>query len=166
MAGPASAGCVALPDQLVHDHVATARRTAGREEVAQRALEAAVATGRRRDHLEGGVEVADVRRPQNHFCQEAREGRGLEAAGAPLAVQRCPGDPAAAPEQVDDDVAGGRQGLDSRTDELRRRGRRQPIERRQRKSWSASEEQIGARHQTGHSARGAAASNPMNARIV
>ena len=62
--------------------------------------------GEARHRLERRIEVAEVRRPEDELGEEAGQRRRLEADGAALAVDRGPGDPAAATVEVEDDVAG------------------------------------------------------------
>ena len=55
--------------------------------------------------LEGGVEVADVRRTEDDLGEHPRQRARLERDRPALAVDRGARDPAAATEQVDDDIA-------------------------------------------------------------
>ena len=95
-----------LPHDLVGDERPAARRAAGREHVAERHLEARFATRGRGDALERRVEMADVGRSQDDLGEHPRERARFEGHDPPLTVEPRPGDPAAAPERVGDDVAG------------------------------------------------------------
>ena len=109
------------PGDLVEDDRALAGRAAARVAVGDRRLEARLAAGGRGERLDRGVEVAQVRRPEDDLGQEPVERRALEADPLALAVDRGARDPAAAPEQVEDDVARRGRGLDPGGDQ---RGRR------------------------------------------
>ena len=76
--------------------------------------------------------MAEVGRAQDELGEEAGQRRGFEADRAALAVDGCPGDPAAPAGEVEDDVARLGVRLDPGGDERRRRRRREPIEERQR----------------------------------
>ena len=126
---PAMPGLVVdRPDDLVDDERPAARRAAGREHVADRDLEARFAARRGGQALERGVEMADVGRPQDDLGEHPVERARLERDGAALAVDGGPGDPAAAAEQVGDDVAGPGVRVDPRGDDGRRRRRREAVE--------------------------------------
>ncbi len=58
------------PDELVGGEHPLARRATRREQLADRDLEAGLATRRGGHRLEGGVEVAEVRRPQDELREE------------------------------------------------------------------------------------------------
>ncbi len=116
------------PDDLVDDEGPAARRAAGREHVADRDLEAGFTPRRGGQALEGGVEVADVRRSQHDLGEHPSERARFERDRAPLAVDGGPGDPAATAEQVGHDVA--RPGVRDRSGRRPRgrRRRRQAVE--------------------------------------
>ena len=116
------------PDDLVDDERPAARRAARREQVADRHLEARLATRRRGQPLERGVEVTHVGRPQHDLGEHPGERARFERDRPALAVDGRPGDPAAAPEQVDDDVARPGVEVDPRVDDRRRRRGREAIE--------------------------------------
>ena len=101
------------PDDLVDDERPAAGRAARREQVADRDLEAGLAPRRGGHPLEGRVEMADVRRPQDDLGEHPGQRARFERDRPALAVDRGPGDPAAPPEQVGDDVARARCGARS-----------------------------------------------------
>ena len=136
----------ARPDELVRDEQSATRRAAGREQVADRVLQARLASGRGAHRLERRVEVAEVRRPQHELREESGQGARLDADRAPLAVDRGMGDPAAAPVQVQDDVTGPGVGLQARGNERRRWRRCQPIEEREGEAGLGSDEGRATRH--------------------
>ena len=94
-----------LPDDLLEGHRPAAGQAAAGVALAQPDLERGLLARRGGDRLEGGVEVADIGRPQDDLGQEAGQRARLEAGRPALAVDRRPGDPAAPAVQVDDDVA-------------------------------------------------------------
>ncbi len=121
--GPAVlVGGLGGPGQLVqHDRPVTGRAPA-RVPVADPLLEAGLATGRGGQRLDGGVEMPQVGRAEDDLGEEAVQRGRLEADGLALPVDGRAGHPSAAPERVEDDVAGCRAGVQARVDE-RRRGR-------------------------------------------
>ncbi len=124
-------GC-SRPDDLVERQRPAAGRAARRERLTDGDLQAGLAVRRRAHRLERGVEVAEVRRPQDELREEPGQGRRFEADRAALAVDRGAPDPAPSPGKVEDDVAGLGVGLDPGGDQPRRRRRGEAIEERQR----------------------------------
>ena len=143
---PRSASACTGPDELVGDEHPLARRAAGREQVADRVLQARLAAGRRAHRLERRVEVAEVRRAQDELGEEPGQRARLDADRAALAVDRGVGDPAAAAVQVEHDVARPRVRLEPRRDEARRRRRGEAIEEREREAGLGSNEGRATRH--------------------
>ena len=127
-------------DDLVDDERPAAGRAAGREQVAERDLEARLAARRRGHALERRVEVADVGRPQDDLGEHPGQRARLERDRPALAVDRGAGHPAAAAEQVGDDVAGARVELDPGGDQRGRRRRRRPLEGRKREARARASE--------------------------
>ena len=72
--------------------------------------------------------MAHVGRPQDDLGEHPRERARFERDRPALAIDGRPGDPAAAPEQVDDDVARPGVEVDPRVDDRRRRRGREAIE--------------------------------------
>ncbi len=120
-------GALGGPGHLVEDHRPVAGGAAAREAVRDPRLEAGLAAGGRGQRLDGGVEVAQVRRAEHDLGQQPVEGGRLEADRAPLPVDRGAGDPAAAAERVEHDVAGRRGGLEPGGDQRGRRRRGKPL---------------------------------------
>ena len=120
------------PGELVGDEHPPAGRAAGREQVADRHLEAGLPPGRRGHALERGVEVAHVRRTQHDLREHPGQRRRFDGDRAALTVERGASHPATPPGQVDDDVAGAGVRLDPGRQQRRRRGRREPLEGGQR----------------------------------
>ena len=148
-AGPAIAVLVLRvggPGDLVEDDRAIAGRAAAREAVGDRRLEAGLAARGRGEALDGGVEVAQVGRPEDDLGEQPVERRRLEADGLALGVDGGAGDPAAAAEQVEDDLARLRCGLEAGRDQRRGRRRREPLERGEAEPRFSSQEQRTTRH--------------------
>ena len=116
------------PDDVIDDEGPAAGRAAGREHVADRGLEARLAPWRRGKTLERGVEMAHVGRSQDDLGEHPVERARFERDGAALAVDRGPGDPAAATEQVGHDLARSGVGVDPRGEDARRWRRREALE--------------------------------------
>ena len=125
-------GALGGPHELVGDEHPSAGRTASREQVAHRHLEARLTAGRGRHALERGIEMAHVRWAEHDLREHPRQGARLDRDRTPLAVDRGAGDPAAAAGEIGDDVTRARVGIDARSEQGRRRGRRQALEDRQR----------------------------------
>ena len=135
-----------FPDDLLQgDRPAAGQATAGIA-LAEPDLEGRLLARRRRDRLEGGIEMTDVGRPEDDLGQQPGERARLEAGGPALAIDGGPGDPAAPAVEVDDDVARPAVGLDPGRDQLGRQGRRQPAEGRQRPARVAAQERIAGGH--------------------
>ena len=135
-----------FPDELVGDDRPAARWAVRREQVADEQLQARLAAWCGRDRLERGVEVADVRRPEDDLCHEPRQRARLERDGAALPVHGGTGDPAAAAVEVDDDVTGRRERLDVRSEELGGRGGSDPLDRREREAGFRAQKDVAAGH--------------------
>ena len=94
----------------------------------------------------GPKQMADVRRAQDDFGQQAGERACFEAGRPPLAVDRGAGNPAAPAVEIDDDVARPAVGLDPGGHQLGRQGRRQAAEGGQRPARIAAQEGVTAGH--------------------
>src|SRR5204862_4783306 len=105
---------VARPGELVGDDDPAAGGAARREELPDGQLEAGLAARRRRQCGERGVDVAEVRWPENDLREEPGQRARLEAEGPPLAIDRRARDPAAPAVEVGHDVAGRRVRLQAR----------------------------------------------------
>ena len=125
-------GLATFPLDLVDGQGPAAGAAGRREQLGDREPEARLAVRRRRERRERRVEVAQVGRPEDQLGEEAGERAALEAECAALPIDRRPGDPAAAPVQVGDDVARLRARLEARLEQVRRGRRREPFECRQR----------------------------------
>ena len=119
---------VGRPRELVGDEHPATGRAAGREQVADRHLEARLPARGGGHALERGVEVAHVRRPQHDLGEHPRQRRRFDRDRAALAIEGGPGHPAAAAGEIDDDVAGPGMRLDPGGEQRRRRGGREPLE--------------------------------------
>ncbi len=117
-----------LPDELVHHGRPAAGRAAGREQLADRNLQARLLAGRRGDRLEGRVEMADVGRPKDDLGEQAGERVGLDRDRSTLPVHGRTGDPAAAAMEIDHHVAGAGVLVDRGRDQVRWRRSRQTLE--------------------------------------
>ena len=121
------------PHELLGDEHPATGRTAGGVQVAERDLEARLSPRRGRHALERGVEVADIRRPQDDLRQHPRQRVRLETDRPALLVEGGTCHPTASAEQVGDDIAGARVRLDPGGDEPPEGRGEQPIEDRQRR---------------------------------
>ena len=122
------------PRDLVDDQGPATGRAARREHVTDRDLEAGCATRRGGHPLEGGVEVADVGRPQDDLSEHPGERRRFERDRQALPVDGGACHPPAPTEQVGDDVAGSRVRFDPGGHHRGRRGGRDPVEDRKREA--------------------------------
>ena len=95
------------------------QRVANMSAIARR--EARLAVRRRAASEEGGVEVAQVGRPQDELGKQPRQRARLEAERAALAIDRGAGDPTAAAVEVGHDVARLRVRLETGEQQVRRR---------------------------------------------
>ena len=94
------------PDELVGREHPLAGRAAGREEVADRDLQARLAARGGGHRLERRVEVAQVRRAEHQLGKESRQRARFEADRRSLAGDRRVGNPAAPTVEIEDDVTG------------------------------------------------------------
>ncbi len=120
------------PQELVRDQHPGTGRAARREQVADRHLEARLATGRGGHPLERGIEVADIGRTQDHLGEHPAERARFERDRSSLPVDGGSGHPTAAPEQVGDDITRPAVEVDPRRQHRWWWWRRQPIEHGQR----------------------------------
>ena len=74
--------CVAVPDEFVDHDLPAAGRALRREQLVERLAKADLATRLRAERVDGGVEVAQVGRPEHDLGDEARERRRLVDVGA------------------------------------------------------------------------------------
>ncbi len=138
---------VAVPHELVDDDRSATGRAGRDEELVERLAQADLATRLGAERVDGGVEVTQVRRTEDDLGHQAREGGRLVDVGAPEAGDGGPSDPAAAPVQVDDDVAGRRAGLDLGHHQVERGRGREAIEGGQARAVIRSDERReGFRH--------------------
>ena len=138
---------LAVPDELVDDDRPAAGRAVRGEELVERLAQPDLAARLSAEGVDGGVEVAQVGRPQDDLGHQARERRRLVDVGAAQAGDGGPGDPAAPAVQVDDDVAGVGARLDLGHDQVERRRRREAVERGQARSVVRPDERReGSRH--------------------
>ena len=72
--------------------------------------------------------MTDVGRPQDDLGEHPRERARFERDRPALAIDGRPGDPGAAPEEIDDDVARAGVEVDPRIDDRRRRRGREAVE--------------------------------------
>lgn len=93
------------PGELIGDEHPATGRAARREQVPDRHLEAGVPARRGGHPLERRVEVPDIGRAKDDLREHPGERARFERHRSSLAVQRGAGDPAAAAEQIDHDVA-------------------------------------------------------------
>ena len=135
-----------LPDDLVEDDAPPARRASAGVLLAEPDLEGRLLAGSRGDRLERGVEVADVRRPEDDLGEQPGQRARLQRRRPALAIDRRAGHPATPAVEVDHDVTEARVGLDPGGDELGRRGRRQAAERREREPRLAPDRNLATRH--------------------
>ncbi len=143
---PVLVGGLDGPGHLVQDDGPVAGGAPAGVAIGDPLLEAGLAPRRGRQGLDGCIEVAQVRRPQDDLGEEPVERAGLQADGLALAVDGRPGHPAAAAERVQDDVTGCGAGVQARVDERRRGRRRGALECREAEPRFGSKEERSTRH--------------------